>query len=60
MIAERLRRAGDKTAAFVSSFVLTRRFGLARGFDRYDDDLPERGVERNSAQTKTRSALALC
>ena len=30
--------AGYRTAAFVSSFVLARRFGLARGFDVYDDD----------------------
>jgi choline-sulfatase len=58
VIAERLKQAGYKTAAFVSSFVLTRRFGLARGFDRYDDDLPERGVERGSVQTTDR-ALAL-
>jgi arylsulfatase A-like enzyme/tetratricopeptide (TPR) repeat protein len=58
VIAERLRQAGYRTAAFVSSFVLTRRFGLARGFDRYDDDLPERGVERGAAQTTDR-ALAL-
>jgi choline-sulfatase len=58
VIAERLRQAGYKTAAFVSSFVLTRRFGLARGFDRYDDDLTERGVERSAAQTTDR-ALAL-
>jgi choline-sulfatase len=58
VIAERLKQAGYKTAAFVSSFVLTRRFGLARGFDRYDDDLPERGVERGSVQTTDR-AIAL-
>jgi choline-sulfatase len=58
VLAERLQQAGYKTAAFVSSFVLSRRFGLARGFDRYDDDLPERGVERSAAQT-TERALAL-
>ena len=33
-------QAGYRTAAFVSSFVLARRFGLARGFDVYDDALP--------------------
>jgi choline-sulfatase len=58
VLAVRLRQAGYRTAAFVSSFVLTRRFGLARGFDRYDDDLPERGVERSAVQTTDR-ALAL-
>ncbi len=47
--AERLRKAGYRTAAFVSSFILARQFGLARGFDAYDDALPRRvgraGVE---------------
>ena len=38
LVAERLHQAGYRTAAFVSSFVLARRFGLARGFDVYDDD----------------------
>jgi arylsulfatase A-like enzyme len=37
-LAEALRAAGWETAAFVSSFVVERRFGLARGFDHYDDD----------------------
>ena len=32
--AERLQQAGYRTSAFVSSFTLARRFGLARGFDR--------------------------
>lgn len=36
-LAEVLRRRGYATAAFVGSFVLDRRFGLARGFDHYDD-----------------------
>ena len=39
--AERLRKAGYRTAAFVSSFILARQFGLARGFDTYDDALPQ-------------------
>src|SRR4051812_24954011 len=30
---------GYRTAAFVSAFVLDRRFGLAAGFDHYDDQL---------------------
>jgi arylsulfatase A-like enzyme/Flp pilus assembly protein TadD len=34
---------GYRTAAFVGSFVLDRRFGLARGFERYDDAI-ERGT----------------
>lgn len=36
-LAERFRAAGYDTAAFVSSFVLDRQFGLARGFGVYDD-----------------------
>ncbi len=31
--------AGYETAAFVGAAVLDREFGLARGFDRYDDDV---------------------
>jgi arylsulfatase A-like enzyme/Tfp pilus assembly protein PilF len=37
-LAERLRASGWQTAAFVSAFVLDRRFGLAQGFDAYDDE----------------------
>jgi len=36
-LAETLGAAGYRTAAFVSSFVLDRSFGLARGFGTYDD-----------------------
>ena len=36
-VAELMRSRGYRTAAFVSSFVLDRRFGLDRGFDHYDD-----------------------
>jgi arylsulfatase A-like enzyme len=37
-LAEHLARAGYATAAFVSSFVVERRFGTAQGFAHYDDD----------------------
>ncbi len=40
-LAEVFSREGYETAAFVSSFVLDRRFGWNRGFDRFDDELPE-------------------
>jgi arylsulfatase A-like enzyme/Tfp pilus assembly protein PilF len=56
LLAERLRQAGYRTAAFVSAFVLARRFGLARGFDRYDDELGAELAERTAAET---TALAL-
>ncbi len=38
-LATRLARAGYRTAAFVGAFVLDHRFGLARGFELYDDDI---------------------
>ena len=36
-LATRLKAAGYETGAFVGAYVLDRRFGLARGFDVYDD-----------------------
>jgi arylsulfatase A-like enzyme len=39
-LAEQMRAHGFQTAAFVSSFVLDRRFGLARGFDEYWGEFP--------------------
>ena len=38
-LAERLREGGFATAAFVSSFVLGREFGLDQGFDLYHEPL---------------------
>ena len=38
-LAECFSRAGYATAAFMGSFVLDSRYGLARGFDLYDDDM---------------------
>ncbi|MBA2305476.1 MAG: sulfatase-like hydrolase/transferase, partial [Acidobacteria bacterium] len=56
VLAERLQQGGYQTAAFVSSFVLAKRFGLARGFEVYDDQL-RGGAERSSKET-TDQALA--
>jgi arylsulfatase A-like enzyme/tetratricopeptide (TPR) repeat protein len=39
-LARLLKGAGYETAAFVGAFVLNRQFGLAQGFDKYDDDIP--------------------
>ena len=36
-LAERLREAGYRTGAIVSGYPLAQRFGLAQGFDSYDD-----------------------
>src|SRR6185436_9826753 len=41
LLAEILKDAGFKTAAFVSSMVLDRRGGFGRGFDRYEDSFPK-------------------
>ncbi len=38
-IASLLKKAGYATAAFVGAFVLDHRFGLAQGFDTYDDQI---------------------
>ena len=57
VLAARLKDAGYRTAAFVSSFILAHRFGLARGFDVYDDTLRAGQVERTSHET-TDAALA--
>ncbi|MBN1345276.1 MAG: sulfatase-like hydrolase/transferase [Phycisphaerae bacterium] len=38
-LAGTLRGKGYRTGAVIAAFVLDRRFGLARGFDHYDDDL---------------------
>ncbi|MEO7135842.1 MAG: sulfatase-like hydrolase/transferase [Vicinamibacterales bacterium] len=56
-LASALHDGGYRTAAFISSFVLDRRFGLARGFDHYDDRLDARSgvaaeqVERRGDRT---------
>jgi choline-sulfatase len=39
-LAQVLRERGYQTAAFVGAYVLDRRFGLADGFDLYDDHIP--------------------
>ncbi len=60
-LAIRFRDAGYDTAAFVSNVVLKARTGLDRGFDHYDDDMPETEAnrlllfERLSEQTVSRA-----
>jgi choline-sulfatase len=41
-LGTRLQAAGYATGAFVAAYVLDRRFGLARGFARYDDAIDRR------------------
>jgi arylsulfatase A-like enzyme/tetratricopeptide (TPR) repeat protein len=46
-LARRFHDAGIKTGAFVGAYVLDRRFGLADGFDTYDDRIrrkPDEGI----------------
>jgi tetratricopeptide (TPR) repeat protein len=57
VLAERLREAGYRTAACVSSFVLAKRFGLDRGFEVYDDELAV-GRQDRTATEVTDAALA--
>ena len=59
LLAESLGRAGYRTAAFISSFVLSRRFGLSRGFAHYDDELPGAANERDAAATTDRALAYL-
>jgi arylsulfatase A-like enzyme/tetratricopeptide (TPR) repeat protein len=59
VLAERLRGLGYRTAAFVSSFVLARRFGLARGFDVYDDATAPGQSERSARETTDRALAHL-
>jgi choline-sulfatase len=55
LVTEQLKEAGYRTAAFVSGFPLDRRFGLARGFDHYDDEMEQGRPERSAALTTARA-----
>ncbi len=62
-LAEAFAARGYRTAAFVSSRVLDRRFGLARGFEIYDDfivaeKIGEQGYPERDAALVTSAALA--
>ena len=59
LLAERLHTAGYRTAAFVSAFALARRFGLARGFDTYDDEQAAGVAERTAKETTDRAIAFL-
>jgi choline-sulfatase len=54
-LAERFHAAGYATAAFVSGFPLSRRFGLARGFDVYDDRFPRGDAASLAPYTERRA-----
>ncbi len=61
-LASVLGKHGYRTAAFVSTFILDRRYGLARGFDTYDDRMEEApalgsGLEAERRGDRTAAAL---
>ena len=55
LLATLLQEEGYTTAAIVSSFSVASEFGLDRGFDHYDDDLGEAGLERDAIATTERA-----
>jgi arylsulfatase A-like enzyme/Tfp pilus assembly protein PilF len=58
-LAERMRASGRATAAFVGAFVLDARYGLARGFDVYDDAMSGRRSSRGVVGFAERRADAV-
>ncbi len=61
LLAERLAAAGYETAAFISGVPLSKQFGLARGFEIYDEDFgqDERGKPRAERRADATTAAAL-
>ena len=59
LAAVALKEAGYQTSAFVSAFVLAKRFGIARGFDVYDDEMAAGSAERSSRATTDRALAHL-
>jgi arylsulfatase A-like enzyme/Tfp pilus assembly protein PilF len=53
-LATRLKARGYATGAFVGAYVLDRRFGLARGFDAYDDAIERRGEGASALESERR------
>jgi len=58
-LASTLKARGYRTGGFVGSFVLDRKFGLARGFDVYSDETPEtdRGLRERRGEEVLEEAL---
>jgi len=59
LLATRLQQLGYGTAALVSAFPLAAEFGLASGFDHYDDELPTGEAERPANETTDRALAFL-
>jgi arylsulfatase A-like enzyme/tetratricopeptide (TPR) repeat protein len=58
-IASRLSRAGYRTGAVIGAFVLDRRFGLAHGFDEYDDRVPRDPKALDQLQAERRANVVV-
>ncbi|MCP3977790.1 MAG: sulfatase-like hydrolase/transferase [bacterium] len=58
-LAERLAGQGYRTAAFVGAFVLDARYGLAQGFEHYDDDVAPTGTGAVTGRYNERPADAV-
>ena len=55
-LAELLSEAGYRTAAFVSTVILERRYGLDQGFEVYDDDIRSSAAHSERRMTVERPA----
>ena len=55
-LAELLKPMGYRTGAVVGAFVLEARYGLAQGFDDYEDELHEDGAAKGAAHFVERDA----
>jgi arylsulfatase A-like enzyme/Flp pilus assembly protein TadD len=58
-LAELLRSRGYHTVAVIGGYPLARHFGLAQGFDRYDDTFGGSAVERPASEVARRAAAVL-
>ncbi len=59
LLASELKGAGYQTSAVVSSYVLTRRYGLSRGFDTYNDALGAGANEQAAGETSRKAREAI-
>jgi arylsulfatase A-like enzyme len=57
-LAELFKKAGYATGAFVSSFTLDSRFGLARGFDVYEDGFEQGEILKNFRSERKAAEVA--
>jgi len=56
-LAEAFTARGYRTAGLMASLILDQRFGLARGFQHYDDKVPGEPVNERNARQMTDAAL---